>query len=217
MFCSKSNCKAKNTVMELMMLPNIMPTKGTNTVSRCFKVLSIAMKHIAPKKVVKAANEVCSQPVLAGNKIKANNTPKRAESSKPAVVGETKRLRLRHCKIKPEMLRLAPAMTMEIRRGKRLLVSSSQSSLRPASKPVKLTLPTPMNTEATANKRVRGIKKRSFNIKPIATSTPPSQGQYPQRNEAYAYPFALAWALGQKHHRKHRHQHHAEFIHRCHL
>ena len=41
-------------------------------------------------------------------KIKASNTPKRAESSKPAVVGETKRLRLRHCKIKPEMLRLAP-------------------------------------------------------------------------------------------------------------
>lgn len=156
-FCNKSSCKAIKVVNAEIILPKIIPTSGTNTVSRCFKVARMLINVIAPISVTMMANPVLAKMDALGSKIIEIKTPSRAQSYKPAVVGETKRFRLNDCIIKPQTLNPAPATTIAIRRGNRLVQKSCQSCGLPAINPARLISPTPTNKEINA----KGMSKTS--------------------------------------------------------
>ncbi|MOA07311.1 hypothetical protein D3C78_1269990 [compost metagenome] len=110
--------------MELITPPNIRPTSGMKMAS-LYLILSRSFmnRNVPASANAKATSIFCI--VLAEVKsINATSMPSLAESSVPAVVGDTNLLRLSCCIINPDMLIATPAMIMLTIRGKRLIVST---------------------------------------------------------------------------------------------
>ena len=104
-----------------MILPNIIPTKGTKIVSLNFKRDRIVINNNVPRKDTMTAMAVFNNIEAVGKNSIAIKIPNLALSMVPAVVGETNRFRLSCCITKPQILKDAPAIKILIKRGTRLI------------------------------------------------------------------------------------------------
>src|SRR5690625_2367909 len=92
------------------------------------------------------------------NNIRVINTPKRAESIVPAVVGETNLFLVNCCIINPAILILDPAIKILINLGSLLINKTSDCSSVKLNKSVGERFDTPTKIDATDNKINANIK-----------------------------------------------------------
>src|SRR5699024_11585738 len=89
MFWIKSSLYAKKVPIELIILPNINPTRGMNTGSLNFTLSSIFINKYVPSKANAKETKIFWIELASVNNIKEISTPNFAESNVPAVVGDT--------------------------------------------------------------------------------------------------------------------------------
>ena len=98
-----------------MILPNIIPTKGTKIVSLNFKRDRIVINNNVPRKETITAIAVLTTLRPLGKIASPLKSLNLALSMVPAVVGETNRFRLSCCITKPQILKDAPAIKILIK------------------------------------------------------------------------------------------------------
>ena len=147
-----------------MILPNIIPTKGTKIVSLNFRRDRSVINNSEPRKDTSTAIVVFSSIEAPGKNRIASKTPRRALSIVPDVVGDTKRFRLSCCITKPQILNDAPAIKILTKRGTRLSRKICHWLSLKWSNPCKLTVLMPRKREIAESKTNRKTKYRRLNI-----------------------------------------------------
>lgn len=140
------------------MFPNIIPTKGTITVSlNCIRCMNHTNTQV-PSTAVAKEKRARSQRVAFGRNNNAIKIPNCAEEIVAPVVGDTNLFMHNCCIIKPATLIPTPVHSIANRRGSLEIRNISSGSVSPDKRAAGSTSRTPINKD-TAEIRIRIIVK----------------------------------------------------------
>src|SRR5699024_12799518 len=111
MFWIKSSLYAKKVPIELMIFPNINPTRGMKTGSLNFTLSNIFINKYVPSNANAKENKIFIIELAYVNNIKEISTPNLAESNVSDDEGDTNLLLHNYCIINTPIIMMTPVIT----------------------------------------------------------------------------------------------------------